>query len=478
VAVCELLVLVWSTGGCDSDGDADADADADADSDVDADADSDVDADADSDVDADADADSDVDMDGDDEPPGPVYYVARDGDDANPGTEDLPWLTIQHAADVMVAGDTVRIREGTYAERVAPQESGAPGRPITFAAQPGETVTLDGSEMSFEWSGMFTIADRSYVTVSGLRIASSPYFGVYVGGSSVTGIVIEGNVISDSQSSGIQVFGRESDPRPTDITIRNNTVERPCANGDQEGISLSAVDGFEVSGNSVLDSYKEGIDAKDGCANGVISGNVVRNADYGGPGIYVDAYDLDSSNVVVSGNLVYGQGEGLSLATEQGGSLEDVLLFNNVVFTDGNGLSIHGYDVAGSHLKTDVVVINNTFHVGNICVQVTDEREHFEGFVLRNNIFSGNDWSMVNFVSLLETDVAFDHNLFTAISGVYGESYVTGPVLFESPADGDFHLQTGSPAIDSGSPDLAPSDDFDGVGRPAGEGFDMGAFER
>ncbi|MEK7276292.1 MAG: hypothetical protein AAB427_02990, partial [Chloroflexota bacterium] len=33
-----------------------------------------------------------------------IFYVSLDGDDANPGTFDQPWRTIQHAADVLNPG--------------------------------------------------------------------------------------------------------------------------------------------------------------------------------------------------------------------------------------------------------------------------------------------------------------------------------------------------------------------------------------
>ena len=46
-----------------------------------------------------------------------------------------------------------------------------------------------------------------------------------------------------------------------------------------------------------------------------------------------------------------------------------------------------------------------------------------------------------------------------------------------APGHADFHLLDDSPAIDQGSPDLAPSFDFDGNPRPQGLGFDIGAFE-
>src|ERR1044072_6545966 len=44
-----------------------------------------------------------------------TYYVARNGNDANPGTKTLPLLTIQKAQTLVLPGDTVYVRGGTYA---------------------------------------------------------------------------------------------------------------------------------------------------------------------------------------------------------------------------------------------------------------------------------------------------------------------------------------------------------------------------
>ncbi|HID38553.1 MAG TPA: T9SS type A sorting domain-containing protein, partial [Calditrichaeota bacterium] len=49
--------------------------------------------------------------------------------------------------------------------------------------------------------------------------------------------------------------------------------------------------------------------------------------------------------------------------------------------------------------------------------------------------------------------------------------------LFVDPANGDFHLQSGSPAIDAGTETDAPNFDLDDLGRPHGTAFDMGAYE-
>jgi hypothetical protein len=41
-----------------------------------------------------------------------TYYVALNGNDSASGSSSQPWQTLQHAADVVTAGDTVDVRVG------------------------------------------------------------------------------------------------------------------------------------------------------------------------------------------------------------------------------------------------------------------------------------------------------------------------------------------------------------------------------
>jgi len=75
-----------------------------------------------------------------------TYHVATTGIDANAGGEAKPFRTIQHAADLMRAGDTCIVHAGTYRETVTVKTSGAEGKPIRFTAAAGEEVILDGTE--------------------------------------------------------------------------------------------------------------------------------------------------------------------------------------------------------------------------------------------------------------------------------------------------------------------------------------------
>lgn len=79
---------------------------------------------------------------------GDIFYVSLSGNDSNPGTKARPWRTIQKAADTLVAGETVYIKAGTYEEQVVPQNSGTASNYIVYAAYPGDTVTIDGENVS------------------------------------------------------------------------------------------------------------------------------------------------------------------------------------------------------------------------------------------------------------------------------------------------------------------------------------------
>jgi hypothetical protein len=78
-----------------------------------------------------------------------TYYVNNRhprAADANPGTEDLPFLTINRAAQVLQPGERVVIATGVYRERVDPARGGTgPDKIISYEAAPGADVVVKGS---------------------------------------------------------------------------------------------------------------------------------------------------------------------------------------------------------------------------------------------------------------------------------------------------------------------------------------------
>jgi len=409
---------------------------------------------------------------------GTIYYVSPSGSDAYPGTMAQPWQTITKAANTLSPGDTVYIRAGIYHERVVPLNSGSAGLQIVYASFPGDQVTVDGSGVLVpEWSGLFEVLNRAYIRVSGLKIINSisnqhnP--GILVENSNH--IRVEKNYIRNTNDSGIAVWSS------SDVIIDGNQIEGACLSGWNENISIGGTNTFEIKNNHVHDSNKEGICAKDGSFNGSISGNHVHHTK--AVGIYVDAWDKHTCNMEVYANVVHDtESHGFAVASEQGGLLENVKLYNNVAYHNKwAGLNVSDCCIA-SHPMSNIWVMNNTIYNngwdpwgGGILLG----NPQAQGLVARNNICSQN----LSFQMAANSSISYtaDHNLIDGYRGgedeIYGADHVEGNPRFVNPAGGNFHVRGGSPAIDRGSSINAPARDFDGHVRPHGAGFDIGAFE-
>ena len=85
---------------------------------------------------------------------GATYYVSTSGNDGNNGTSlSTPWRTINKAAQMMVAGDTVFIRGGTYRESAFPAHSGTSANArITYSAYNSEQVIITGADVFTGWA--------------------------------------------------------------------------------------------------------------------------------------------------------------------------------------------------------------------------------------------------------------------------------------------------------------------------------------
>ncbi|NIT56695.1 MAG: hypothetical protein GWN00_10815, partial [Aliifodinibius sp.] len=111
-----------------------------------------------------------------------TYYVDQNhpqANNTNPGTLNLPWLTIQHAAETMMAGDSVFIRSGIYDEQVNTVRNGNPtDGEIVFSAYPGETPAIDGTGVTTGNTGI--IIAHSYIKLLGLEIRNWNENGIWI----------------------------------------------------------------------------------------------------------------------------------------------------------------------------------------------------------------------------------------------------------------------------------------------------------
>ncbi len=96
-----------------------------------------------------------------------TYFVAKTGSDSNPGTSALPFLTINKAASVAVAGDLVRVRTGTYLEGWNNLAcTGTSGSPLTFSAYPGDVVWMSPTSGAFV---MYLNGAQQYLIFDGIN---------------------------------------------------------------------------------------------------------------------------------------------------------------------------------------------------------------------------------------------------------------------------------------------------------------------
>ena len=81
-----------------------------------------------------------------------IYYVSVNGNDLNDGSVTSPFKTINRAASIAVAGDTVKVFGGTYREWVDPKNGGTSNENrITYEAVDGEHPIIKGSEVVTDW---------------------------------------------------------------------------------------------------------------------------------------------------------------------------------------------------------------------------------------------------------------------------------------------------------------------------------------
>jgi len=90
-----------------------------------------------------------------------VDQAAPHSADTNPGTEEKPFKTVQHAADAAKPGDTVFVMAGKYDERVEVKAGGTEGQPIAFVARPRRSATVRGFDL-----------EAGYVRVEGFEITA------------------------------------------------------------------------------------------------------------------------------------------------------------------------------------------------------------------------------------------------------------------------------------------------------------------
>jgi len=193
-----------------------------------------------------------------------------------------------------------------------------------------------------------------------------------------------------------------------------------------------------------------------------IRGNFIRNnaGGYtqmvgGGSGL-VYCRGLIERNFILHNSGGYGSPGGLS---ECGGTLQ-----NNVIAGNSSWVGVGGIGYFDGLMRNNTIVSNGSF-------EGTGALENCSGTII-NCIIYGNGEPALQIQQSATPS-------FCCIEGWTGSGVgnIAGDPRFFDGAHGDYRLCRNSPCIDQCSAIEAPPTDIRGVGRPQGDGADMGAYE-
>lgn len=400
------------------------------------------------------------------------YYVSTIGSDANAGSSASPWATLQHAADSVVAGDSVTVRAGNYTGFVIgwdDPQNGAANAPITFKADAGATITIRNSK-----------------TNDGINLEGTDYV-------IVDGFTIKPTAGQDAFRAGIRSV------QNSHAVVRNNTVQ--MRSNDRYGIFSSFTTDLLVQGNNVSGTNNSGIYTSNSAVDPTIRGNTVH--DVGGNGIHFNGDISQGGSGMIDGalveqNIVYEAGAAAGGSAINMDGVKNSRIQNNVLYQNhAKGIALYQIDAASG--STNNQILHNTVVMPDDATgYALTIKDASTGNLVFNNILLSAA-SFAGAVSIAPDSAGgfqSDYNILTSRLSIDGgdtnltfaewksqtsqDAHSTAPdpsALVVDLAGNDLRLKAGSSAINAATAAHTVGNDVTGASRPSGAAADIGAYE-
>jgi hypothetical protein len=307
-----------------------------------------------------------------------IFYVAAIGSDANPGTEDAPFLTIAHADSCASAGDTIHVAPGTYkvaapsrhSNGIVTTKDGKPSARIRFVSdiKGGAKIIVSGIGTAWHSKG-------SYVDIEGFDISGSGRHGILAAGRN---LLISNNFIHDltisggcngNGGAGIDTYGPVGNIVIYANVVRNVGEAMMGSCNTVHGIYIASPNNI-VTNNIVSGAAAVGINQWHGATASTIINNTVFHNKIGillgqGDG---GATSVGSENNYVANNIVY---DNRTYGVVEGGKMGTSNQYlNNLVHSNGTNWGVKG-SVSGTISSDPRFVDYQTNGSGDYRLQTT-----------------------------------------------------------------------------------------------------------
>jgi len=393
-----------------------------------------------------------------------TFHVGKNGNDSNSGTEHSPFQTIHKGIGQLSAGDTLYVHSGIYSESILSWKTPIPNgtswdQPIIIATFPGDTVTITPpSGLAFFW---IQDGQAKYLIINGFIIdgQNSASHGFKFSNNSRY-IRVQNSEIKNSKNTAIQA-----------------TICSGCSNP-----STAPHDTFHEFINLTI--HDNGSSIKDHGFYIETSKNIVENSkiynNTGNGGKFFHGHLPEVSNHNIARNNIFFDNStsgkwscGLILSSGEGN-----MAYNNIAYGNFAGFCII-YRTTNARLFNNISY-GNTYYGIYVGMNSTD-KSYVQNNTVYNNynygIFIGDDaknTTVSNNISYLNKGENI--GLQNQTGSILSQNLSSNPFFINATAK-DFHLKSGSPAIDKGEVINFISNDFSGNSRPQGSSYDIGAYE-
>jgi parallel beta-helix repeat protein len=413
------------------------------------------------------------------------YYTSGLGNDSNNGlSTTTAFRNIQKAANLVNAGDTVFMMNGTYKSQnvggdvVYLNRKGSASQWIVFINYPNHAPKIEFNG----WGGFKLDINTAYIEINGLEIEGnnknvklSDALNQSLGCNNPNG-----NYQPEFNGNGIEADGRKgiAPNKPHHLRLLNNKIYN-CGGG---GISLIHTDYVTVKNNVIYNNAWYTVFGSSGISlyqlwdsdgnttdfKNIVEGNISHHNRLFVPWVFCPCCFSDGNGIIIddSNNTQNGSTSGIYKGK--------TLVQNNIVYMNG-GSGIHSFE------SQHITIVNNTAYKNSQTPEI-DGGEIFANtsndIKIVNNILYAETGNVIN-SNYKNTNIIYDNNLHWngTKTTLTSSSSLDADPKFVNESTFDFHLKNNSPCIDKGNNAVLATKDFDGNSRPQGVKSDIGAYE-